>query len=53
MNDGEQLFPVSTEDWIRKKGVTLQQVGLRTLLGQKVRDSTPARPELLLCFRIT
>lgn len=40
MSDGRQLFPVSTEDWIRKNGVKLQQVGLRTAWPYSSRRQT-------------
>lgn len=29
MNDGEQLFPVSTEDWIRKKRSQIATSGFK------------------------
>lgn len=41
MSDGKQLFPVSTEDWIRKNGVKLQQVGLRTPWRESSKQQTP------------
>ena len=40
MSDGKQLFPVSTKDWIRKNGVKLQQVGLRTPWPYSSRQQT-------------
>lgn len=40
MSDGEQLFPVSTEDWTRNKGVELRQVGLRPPWPESSRQHT-------------